>query len=236
MGTNPYTGLPVLRRNQAYDDLKGRLLAGELPLGGRLAEERLAEALEISRTPVREALVRLAAEGLVERLPDGGYCPAVPNLVEVSELYEVRAALEFDAVRRPARMGRAHEPAALEPLRDEWRALARDCPGPDPAFVLTDESFHVRLAASAGNATLVTQLEKVNERIRAVRMHDFLTPDRMQLTIAEHLGVVEALLGGEADVAAGRLRSHLLASTDVVMDRASRGLARMAERARGSKR
>ncbi|MGH9148796.1 MAG: GntR family transcriptional regulator [Acidimicrobiales bacterium] len=230
MGTGSYT-VPALRRQRVHLELKRRLLRGELPMMVRLAEERLADELGVSRTPVREALVQLAAESLVERLPDGGFCPAVPDLVAVAELYEVRASLELDALGRPGRRGQRHEPSALEPLRDEWRALARELPEPDPSFVERDESFHMALAAAAGNATLVRMLETVNERIRVVRMHDFLTPDRVRLTVAEHLAIVEALLAAKADLAGARLLSHIMVSNEVVMERATRGLARMAGRA-----
>ena len=84
-------------------------------------------------------------------------------------------------------------------LRDEWLALADDPPEPDPDFVLLDESFHVRLAESSGNRELADILRQVNERIRVVRMHDFLTTERISKTIAEHLGIVDAVLDGDLD-------------------------------------
>ncbi|MGF1600212.1 MAG: GntR family transcriptional regulator [Acidimicrobiales bacterium] len=85
---------------QAYADLKHRLLVGDFPLGVRLGETALADQLDMSRTPVREALSRLHAEGLVVRHPDGGFSPAAPDLHTISELYEVRRGLEFTALRR----------------------------------------------------------------------------------------------------------------------------------------
>src|SRR5205085_12481111 len=105
----------------------------------RLAEERLAAELGISRTPVREALLRLHAEGLLEQGPDGGWCPTAPDVAGVHGLYEARLALEFQALRRPAeptgRAAAAHDPAVIEPLWDEWRALEVAEPPPDPGFV-----------------------------------------------------------------------------------------------------
>src|SRR3954452_15402433 len=123
---------------RAYAELKRRLLVGEFPLRIRLAEERLAALLAVSRTPVRQALARLHAEKLVERLPDGGYVPAAPNLLEVRQLYEVRRALELSALARPAELGARHDVSLIEPLRDDWRALRQDTPVPDPGFVLLD--------------------------------------------------------------------------------------------------
>jgi DNA-binding GntR family transcriptional regulator len=228
-----------LRRDHAYDALKTRLLLGEFPLHRRLAEERLAALLGVSRTPVREALLRLAVEGLVERLPEGGWCPTAPDVAVVHDLYEIRLGLELMALRRPATAfgprrpatafgPRAHDPAVLEPLRDDWRELAQLEPEPDPGFVLLDEDFHVRLAAASGNQALADLLGSVNERIRTVRMHDFLTAERVRRTVAQHLEIVESVLAGDLPLAVDRLGSHLGESMAVVEDRATSALARMA--------
>lgn len=216
-----------------YDGIKRNLLSGSFPIGVRLAEERLAREFDVSRTPVREALSRLHAEGLVDRHPDGGYAPAVPDLVEIGELYEVRASLEHTALARVATTG----PAAPVPdvvgtvsmLRDEWRALA-DEPGghePDPAFVLLDEDFHTRLASATGNHALVGLLSGVNERIRVVRMHDFLSVSRIEATIEQHLGILDAVLDGDRVEAGRALHAHLEESATVVQGRAAQAIANM---------
>jgi DNA-binding GntR family transcriptional regulator len=213
--------------DRAYTELKRRLLLGEFPLRIRLGEERLAALLSVSRTPVRQALVRLHAERLVERLADGGYAPAAPNLVKIRQLYEVRRALELSALARPAETGTTHSLSVIEPLRDDWRLLSQDIPEPDPSFVLLDESFHVRLAQASGNGSLAEVLSIVNERIRIVRMHDFLTSERVHRTITQHLDIVEAILSDDLDEARGRFTMHLGESIAVVEERATRALARM---------
>jgi DNA-binding GntR family transcriptional regulator len=225
-----YTARPEgLRREHAYDRLKTGLLVGDYQLNRRLTEERLAAELGVSRTPVREALLRLAAEGLVLRAPEGGWYPAAPDVAAVHDLYEVRLVLELQGLRRPAQVGRssAHDPAVLEPLRDEWRALSASVPEPEPGFVSLDEDFHVRLAASSGNPSLADLLRMVNERIRMVRMHDFLTEERVRRTIAQHLEIVDAVLIGDLTLAVARFGVHLGESMAVVEDRATRALARM---------
>ena len=137
---------------------------------------------------------------------------------------------QLQGLRRPAQGGRAtgHDPAVLEPLRDEWRALGDEVPGPDPGFVFLDEDFHVRLAAASGNPSLADLLRMVNERIRMVRMHDFLTEERVLRTIAQHLEIVEAVLVGDLTLAVARFGAHLGESMAVVEERATRALARMA--------
>jgi DNA-binding GntR family transcriptional regulator len=210
----------------AYDELKRQLLVGDFPLGRRLRETQLGEALGVSRTPVRDALSRLHAEGLLVRLPEGGFSPAAPNLHEITELYEVRRSLEFTALGRSS-----HDHTVLDELRCEWSGIEQptsdaDC-GPD--FVLHDEQFHIGLATASGNQSLTNLLRHVNERIRFVRMHDFLTADRVSKTITEHLGIVEALLDETAGRAgaAERLSAHLEVSERVVEQRAALALSRM---------
>jgi DNA-binding GntR family transcriptional regulator len=228
-----YTSSGTASRGEvAYADLKRRLLVGDFPLVDRLGEERLAALLSVSRTPVREALARLHAEGLVERHPEGGYRPAPPDLRRTHELYHVRFALEYYALRLPGETGTGHDLADLDRLREEWEQLEPPAGEPgddavDPAFVLLDEEFHVRLAAAAGNAALADTLVGVNERIRPVRMHDFLTAERVQTTIDQHLGVLAALLDHDVDEAEARLRFHHRQSLDVVEERAAAALTRM---------
>ncbi len=218
----------VLRREHAYDQLKRRLLMGDFPLHLRLGEERLAAILGVSRTPVREALLRLHAEGLIGPHPEGGYRPVAPAVDEVHDLYEVRMALELQALRRPAEHGTTHSFPDLQLLQDEWTVLAEKQPEPDPGFVTLDEDFHVRLAAASGNPSLADLLRIVNERIRVVRMHDFLTAERVQRTITQHLEILEAVLAGDLPQAEDRFGRHLGESMAVVELRAAQALARMA--------
>ncbi|MFM7224945.1 MAG: GntR family transcriptional regulator [Actinomycetota bacterium] len=216
------------RADRAYAALKRRVLAGEFALNGRLGEERLAEMLGVSRTPVREALFRLHAEGLVERWADGGFRPVVPDVDLVRSTYEVRAAIELAAIRLPITTGRPHDPAALIRLRDEWRDLRAELPiEPDPAFVTLDEAFHVTLAEASGNPVVVDVLRQLNDRLRLVRSQDFLVTGRIEATIAEHLEIVEALIAGRPDQAADRFAQHLTASMAVVEDRVARAIGRM---------
>jgi DNA-binding GntR family transcriptional regulator len=229
MHTPVHTGAEPssLRSEHAYTELKRRLLAGDFRLGARLKETRLAALLGVSRTPIREALLRLHAEGLVARR-DGGYSPVVPDVSAVRWLYEVRSGLELQAIQRPARVGATHDVAALAVLVEEWEALAEDEPEPGPSFVLVDETFHVALADAAGNPALVDLLRQVNERIRTVRMVDFLTSDRISSTIAEHVGIARSVLAGDLVEAEQRFLGHLDHSQAVVEQRVAAAIARMA--------
>jgi DNA-binding GntR family transcriptional regulator len=178
---------------------------------------------------VREALMRLHAEGLVRRGHDGGYVPVIPDVTLMRHLYEVRIGLEIQALHRPARHGTVHDRALLQVLRAEWQALVPvGDADPDPGFVLLDEAFHVTLAESAGNPVLADQLRLVSERIRIVRMQDFLNPGRIEATVAEHLGLVEAVLDGDLGDAEERFTVHVGQSMAVVEERVAAAIARMA--------
>jgi DNA-binding GntR family transcriptional regulator len=93
--------------------------------------------------------------------------------------------------------------------------------------VLIDESFHIRLTEAAGNAAAADLLRQVNERIRLVRMHDFLTEERVARTVVQHLGIAEAVLEGDLRTAEIRFAQHLGESMAVVAERVTAALARM---------
>ncbi|HEU5352904.1 MAG TPA: GntR family transcriptional regulator [Actinocrinis sp.] len=212
----------------AYRRLRDGLLAGSFPLTHQLAEEQLATLVGVSRTPVRHALARLHAEGLISSHRDGGYRPAVPDPDDIAGLYEARRVLEIGALWRPAEAGARHDRAALEHLREEWEALRRDRPAADAGFVSVDEDFHIRLARSAGNDVLADLLCSINAGIRVVRIHDFLTDDRIQRTVAEHLRLLDAVLADDPEQAERIFRAHLAESRQVAEERSSRAIARMA--------
>lgn len=227
LDTELHTATP--RRDLAYQVLKQGLLAGRFAPGMRLGEERVAVELEMSRTPVREAFSRLHSEGLLERLPDGGFGPTVVDLHLVRELYEIRFALERCALRRTIGGAPTHDEARLRSLRADWADL--DAPASDDEvdsdFVLLDEDFHERLAGAAGNEALTDDLHKVNERIRIVRMQDFLTVERIECTITEHLGVLDMVLADDFETAETLLTAHFDESLAVVEERAALAVARM---------
>ncbi len=217
------------RADVAYRALKALVLRGEFPLNVRLVESRLATMLDVSRTPVREALRRLSGEGLLEAHPEGGFRPCLPDTHIMRHLYEVRAGLELQAIGRPARNGHRHDRLALQTLRNHWQALDDGKPPePDPDIFLLDDSFNVGLARAAGNDFLADLLQQINERIRIIRMQDFLLAERIGLTIAEHLQIVELVLADDLVGAEAAFSAHLAASMAVVEERALVALARMA--------
>jgi DNA-binding GntR family transcriptional regulator len=211
------------------------VMLGEFPTGQRLAEEQIAEQLNVSRTPVREAFVRLHADRLLNRFSDGGYYVAEVDLFDLRDLYELRLTLELRGITRAGEDGIEHDRNALAELQEEWVAIQAAPPEPDGSFIELDESFHLALIRASGNLALAEMLETVNARIRPVRTYDFLTADRIESSIGEHLGIVAALLEGDIVLAADRLREHIGASLDVVEQRAAEAMRQRALRSRRSR-
>lgn len=197
------------RSNTVYAELRRALMLGEYPLIERLGEVKLAEQFGASRTPIREALMRLESEGLVHRRPEGGFYPSSPNLADIRDLYELRRIIEVGTIQRVVETGGRYDEEATVALRDEWEAMVTATPDPEPDFVLLDEDFHVGLAAASGNDAVARHLQLVNERIRVVRMQEFLDTERIEKTIGQHLSIVNAVLADDAAGAVLLLVSHL---------------------------
>ncbi|WP_304453034.1 GntR family transcriptional regulator [Nocardiopsis sp. YSL2] len=216
------------RRDRVYGLLREEVLSGRVAPHTRLGEVRLAERFGVSRTPVREALARLHSDGLVERRENGFYA-TVPNLPELRDLYELRVALELRGIARAIEdPSIRHDRGILVGELDRWEKLRAEPPEPDPSFVLLDEEFHAALSTASGNRALTDSLVSVNQRIRRVRMYDFLTGDRITSTIDEHIRIVEHLLADELDLAYRAMHEHVGASMAVVLERAQRALTQMA--------
>ncbi|MFC8197910.1 GntR family transcriptional regulator [Streptomyces sp. NPDC060006] len=215
-------------RDAVYAKLRASVLDGKFGPRERLAEMRLAGQFGVSRTPVREALARLASDGLIERGADG-YFVTIPNLTQLSDFYELRITLELRGIARAIEdTALRHDPAILHAELDRWYAMREHPPTPDPRFVVQDETFHAELSRASGNPALTDSLVTVSERIRRVRMYDFLTQDRVEATISEHIQIMELVRDGRLDDAYRALHAHVGDSMDVVMERARRAMTQMA--------
>jgi DNA-binding GntR family transcriptional regulator len=224
----PTKPAPMSRAEQVHQRLRDDVLNGRVTPRTRLAEEPLARQHGVSRTPVREALTRLQADGLIERR-DGAFFVVVPNLDELRDMYELRVTLELRGITRAIESSDIrHDRDVLTRELGRWYELRVDPPAPDPNFVVLDERFHAELSRASGNPALTDALVAVNQKIRRVRMYDFLSEDRVQATIAEHIDIVELTIAGKLDEAYVALYEHIGASMDVVLERAKRALTQMA--------
>lgn len=238
MHTTPYTtadtpagmrSAPAARRSasEVYSALQKELRSGLVTGWDRISEEPLAARFGVSRTPVREALTRLVSEGILERR-NGGIYTALPTFEELAGLYELRVTLELRGIQRAFdEASNVHDAGLLEQELRRWSELGQANPKPTPKFVAEDEQFHVTLLKAAGNPALTGALVTVNDRIRSLRMYDYLTADRISSTITEHTTILELLLQRKLLPAYDALRDHIGASQEVVMERASQAFANL---------
>ncbi|XVV00912.1 GntR family transcriptional regulator [Actinosynnema sp. CA-248983] len=200
---------PSSLRERVYLALRDDVLGGRIGPAERLTEPRLSKRFGVSRTPVRDALIRLVADGLLAR-EEWGYSVVVPSLARVRDLYEVCIAVELRGISRSIENPRVrHDTDALGAELEHWYALRAAPPEPSPEFVLEDERFHTALLASSGNTELVTVLADVTRRIRRVRMYDFVIPGRIEASIDEHIAIAERVANGRLETAHRLLHEHI---------------------------
>lgn len=211
-------------REQVYRELRTELINGTISFDQRLTEPKLSIRFGMSRTPVREALTMLCADGLLRR-EEFGFSAVRPSIPRIRDLYELRITLEIQGITRAIDdPDIVHDRAGLSRELARWQALALDPPAQEPGFVELDEEFHVAVLAASGNNELVTSLLSVNSRIRHVRMYDFMVNGRVEVSIAEHVRILEELLDGNLAEARTLLHHHIGASLDIVLGRVTRAI------------
>jgi DNA-binding GntR family transcriptional regulator len=184
------------------------IATGELAPGSALDEAMLVERYGVSRTPVREALIQLAAEGLVELRPRRGAVVAQATPQRLVEMFEVMAELEAMCARLAARRLRDDDLGALTVAlaRCEAAAAQHD---PD-AYFYANEDFHRALYAASHNAFLVEQTLALQRKLRPYRRLQLRVRHRMQHSLAEHGEILAALRQGQADQAMDATRRHVV--------------------------
>ncbi|MDV6264214.1 GntR family transcriptional regulator [Rhodococcoides yunnanense] len=209
-------------REKVYSSLRRDLISGAISSTERLGEERLAELYGVSRTPVREALARLQADGLVIR-DEAGLHAYRPRLTDLPDLYELRATLEARGITRST--SQSFDRTSLSTLSATWVALRTDPPDTTDDLVALDENFHVTLLAASGNSALTDALCTVNAKVRPVRILGGLDASAVVSAIDEHIDIVEHLLAGTLDTALELLLAHIDSSRDRVVERAQQAAA-----------
>ncbi|GGE60915.1 GntR family transcriptional regulator [Nesterenkonia cremea] len=202
-----------------YAALRDDLRAGTVYPWDRLTEKTVAAHFKVSRTPVRESIARLVAEGLLQRHHDG-FGLVFPDPETLGGLYEARLALELQGIRRVAEGTADYDQQTLDELTREWEALQDHPPEASPRLVAEDEKFHSRLLGAAGEPALVAVLGHVNDRIRALRMYGYITSDRLASATAEHLEILRLLHGQDYDQAQTVLTQHINTSRNAARSRA----------------
>ncbi len=201
--------------DRAYARLREMAVNFEFKPEERLNESALSVTLGASRTPLREALNRLVAEGLLTFDNGRGFFCRSLNPARIQELYEARSAIETEAMIRTMDRADKQEIMAFQDWFSEVCAADSNCK--DVSALLTmDEEFHMRLAELSGNGELLRMLENINVRIRYVRMinlkqlYDSREGDMpREARLPAHQKIVDAVLQADKNAAVSALRHHI---------------------------
>jgi DNA-binding GntR family transcriptional regulator len=204
---------PVVRTSLAdlvYNRLLDGILSGTLCCGTHLNVADIGRELQVSPSPVREALLRLATEGLVANNTNRRATVISFSEHEVVEIFQVRELLETGAARLAAKRVRDTDVQAMRAAADACVALASD-PDRKKEMLDLDNRFHVLVAEASGNRSLVEEIVRVSRRVRIMQLLR-LDHATMRTGYEEHLAVVTALEKRDGDAAAAAMTAHIRAA------------------------
>ncbi len=203
--------------DKAYRGIKARIVEFRLKPGNHLSIQDLAEALGISRTPVREALSRLEQEHLVVRVPMKGFAVKTLDLKEIEDLFEVRTAIELLSVRQAAkRMNPDIRKQLGESLASTAKLIGK---GEKLRSLKLEQSFHMKILEASGNIPLVEIGRSILERIWAIQRFNIITANVLTEAHQQHMEIFMAMSEGNAKRAEARMRKHMKLTTHELTSR-----------------
>jgi len=211
-------------REKVVDQLRIEIVSGEMPPGTVCSVPSLARTLGISTTPIREALLQLTSDGLLQPMRNRGFRVVDPSLDELRGIFEVRMQLETSAFRKLVRMG-VRDLSELQALAD---AIAESVETGDvPRYLAADRAFHAELLALAGNEVLADIVLRLRDRMRlyGIRSSDGLA--RQRASVLEHYRIIDVIKQGLEDEAEMLMTGHIMAwepiFTEAIAQRSSQG-------------
>ena len=213
---------PADSAEQIYEHVKTMAMTFGIRPGGRVNEVEIAKSLNVSRTPLREALNRLMVEGFLTRAPNRGFIGRPLDAKQVFDLYELRRALEASIA------GIACERATEEELRELERFVKASKDRPEDtnasSLLALDEQFHERVAALTRNEEMLRAVKSINARIHYFRWID-MQNGRRRHTQQEHLRIVKALKARDAAAVTALMTDHISHRLDRIVEVIRMGFA-----------
>lgn len=203
----PTGGSGATLADRVYREVRGRLLEGEVPQDRFFREQGLSEEIGVSRTPVREALARLASEGFLERIPHRGFRVPDESLSRLLELYPIVAALEVLAGRLAFPGLDAGDLEELRRINGRLREAVEA--GDVAAAVDRNDRFHALIAERSGNERLGRLLEDLRAQLRRLETWYYSDPSHGERSVREHRELVDALAEGRRDRALEILEGNM---------------------------
>ncbi len=210
--TRPPATETVSRAMRAYASIRDMVLTRRLSGGEIISEERLATELSISRTPVREALLLLQSEGLIEKQMNQPFRVRIVSNREYFQTMRVREQLEGEAI---AMAVKRIDAVALDDIENDMLALKADPAVPAESHWAADEKLHDMIADTSGNAVMAQLIRRLRVTARVFELSGL--PSRFRPDTEEHLQIIAALRSGDADQARDTMVAHIRSLTDDVL-------------------
>jgi DNA-binding GntR family transcriptional regulator len=189
------------------DQIRDRIALGALALGSRVSDKDLASEMQVSRTPVREALLQLQVEGLIVVRPRSGTFVFEPSADDLSQICEMRSLMEVGALRMALDADPAHLVRSLTvPVAEAALALERQ------DYIRCEEldtAFHETLIGLSGNRYLIESYRSISSKVRALRSRLAQNHLRIATAIAQHRRIIDLVVVGQPDAAVTEIASHV---------------------------
>lgn len=204
--------------DEAYRALKSAIRQNVFPPGYQAAEQDIAQQLGMSRTPVREAVIRLEEEGLVQVLPRRGIAVREISPDDIREIYDVLIALEGTAAALLAGQAPDGATATVEALERETRAMEDALAGADLiAWANADERFHQLLTERCGNRRLARMAATVMDQSHRARMFTLHLRPQPTASVTEHRAIIDAIRRRAPEEAESSARSHRIRAREMLV-------------------
>ena len=196
------------------DNLREMIMSGELKEGDKIKEDELCAVMDISKTPLREALRVLSTEGLIKLIPNRGAFVSTPTFEEIKEMFDVMSVLEGACARAAAEKMSDRDFASLKKLHNklEENFSRRD----QKEYIRINNQYHSFVQDLAGNRTLNQIVNGLRQKILLYRFQSLNLPERFDQSIVEHRDLLEAFRKRNPQKAETLMRSHLRKQSDAL--------------------
>jgi DNA-binding GntR family transcriptional regulator len=202
--------------DQIANRLRDMIVQNELAPGDRVREREVCKKLQVSRTPLREALHKLASEGLIEQVPNRGAVIAAPSPAEIADMLQVLGSLEGFAGERACEFITEDELAEIKAL--QYEMLAAFSRGDRLQYFKLNQRIHLSIVKAARSETLLSLHSRLNARLYRIRYQSNLRNERWGSALEEHDQIMDALESRDAERLALLLRLHLRSTWEKVSE------------------
>lgn len=205
---------PTALYQEVAERLRQRIFAHELQPGTWIDEQKLAEQYGISRTPLREALKVLAAEGLVTLKPRRGCYVTEISAQDLDDIFPLMAMLEGRSAADAVKRAKRPDIEALKAIHEKLEKSARD--DRIEAFFEANQEFHQKIQELSGNRWLLSVIQDLRKVLKLSRMHSLSLEGRLQQSLDEHRAILAAFVAGDSERAEKAMHDHLLSGREAL--------------------